>query len=80
MVTVLIFVGLLAALIVAAVLDNKRRRNVREATLRPGLSRAARREVLRDQRAQDRAAQALHAAERPYFNNLWDSGADGLES
>ena len=78
MVTVLIFVGLLAGLIVAAVLDNKRRRSVREATLRPGLSPAARREVLRDQRVQNRAAQAGHAAERPYFNNLWDSGAGGL--
>ena len=74
MVTIRIVLGLLAVLIVATVIDNKRRRSVREATLPPGISRSARRGILREQRAQDRAAQARYAAEHPYLNN---SGGDG---
>ena len=42
MVTIRIVLGLLAVLIVATVIDNKRRRSVREATLPPGISRSAR--------------------------------------
>ncbi len=78
MATVLIVVGLLAVLILALMVDDRRRRGVREATLRRGLSRAARREILREQRAQDRRAQAQYKAERPYFNNLGDGGAGGF--
>ena len=74
MVTVWIVVALLAVLIVATVLDNRRRRSVLQANLPPGLSRTARRKVLRDQRAENRAAQARYAAEHPYFNNAGDGG------
>ena len=74
MVTVWIIVPLLAVLIVATVLDNRRRRSVLQATLPPGLSRTARRKILRDQRAQNRAAQARFAAEHPYLNNVGDGG------
>jgi hypothetical protein len=78
MITVCIFVALLAVLVVAAVLDNRRRRGVLEANLPPGLSRAARRRILRDQRAPDRAAQARYAAELPYVSNIGDGGAGGF--
>jgi hypothetical protein len=69
---------LLAVLVVAAVFDNRRRRGVLEANLPPGLSRAARRRILRDQRAPDRAAQARYAAELPYVSNIGDGGAGGF--
>ena len=74
MVTVWIVVALLAVLIVSTVLDNRRRRSVLQATLPPGLSRTARRKILRDQRAQNRAVQARFAAEPPYLNNAGDGG------
>ena len=74
MVTAWIVVALLAVLIVATVLDNGRRRSALQATPPPGLSRTARRKVLRDQRAQNRAAQARFVAEHPYLNNAGDGG------
>ena len=74
MVTVWIVLGVLAVLIILTVIDNKRRRPLREATLPPEISRSARREVLRDQRAQERRAQAQFKAEHPYLHN---SGGDG---
>ena len=74
MMTVWIVVACLVVLIVAAVVDNKRRRTVLEATLPPGLTRTARRRILRDQQAQNRAGQARYAAEHPYFNNAGDGG------
>ena len=74
MVTVWIVVALLAVLIVAIVLDDRRGRSVPQSTLPPGLSRTARRKALRDQRAQNRAAQARFAAEHPYLNNAGDGG------
>jgi hypothetical protein len=75
MLTIWIVLGVLAVLIIATMVDNRRRRSVREATLPPGISRSARREVLCDQRAQDRKAQAKYEAEHPYMNN--GSGGDG---
>ena len=74
MVTVWIVVALLAVLIVATVPDNRRRRSDLQATLPPGLTRTARRKILRNQRAQNRAAQARFAAEHPYLNNAGDGG------
>ena len=78
MITVCIVVGLLVVLVVAAVFDNKRRRSVLEANLPPGLPRAVRRKILRDQRAPDRAAQARLTAELPHVSNIGDGGAGGF--
>ena len=74
MVTIWIVAALLAVLIVATVLDNRRRRSVLQATLPPGRTRSGRRKILRDQRAQNRSAQARFAAEHPYLNNAGDGG------
>lgn len=74
MVTARIVLGLLAALLIAAVLDTRRRRRVLEANLPAGVSRAARRKILREQRAQDRAAHARYTAEHPYLHG---GGGDG---
>ena len=74
MVTVWIVAALLAVLIIATVLDSRRRRSVLQATLPPGLTRTGRRKVLRDQRAQNHAGQARFAAEHPYLNNAGDGG------
>ena len=73
MVIVWIALGLLAVLLIAAVYDTKRRRRVLEATLPAGVSRAARRKILRDQSAQDRAVRARYTAEHPYLHG---SGGD----
>ena len=75
MITVWIVLGLLVVLIIAALVDNRRRRSVLEATLRPGITRSQRRAVLREQRAHDRLAKARYAAEHPYLNNV--GGGDG---
>ena len=74
MITVWIVLGVLAVLIIATVVDNRRRSRQQEATLPPEISRSVRKEVLRDQRAQRRAAQAKYVAEHPYMNN---GGSDG---
>jgi hypothetical protein len=74
MVAVWIVVGLLAVLIIAAVYDTKRRRADLEATLPPGVSRASRRRIIREQRAQDRATRARYTAEHPYLHG---GGGDG---
>ena len=79
MITVWIVLGVLAVLIIATVIDNRRRRRQQESTLLPGISRSARRQVLRDQRAQGRTAQAKYEAEHPYMNNGGgDGGAGGI--
>ena len=74
MVTVWIVLGLLAVLIVAAVYDTKRRRGILEATLPPGVPRASRRRILREQRAKDRATRARYTAEHPYLHGGGDNG------
>jgi len=74
MIAVWIVLGLLAVLIIAAIYDTKRRRGVLEATLPPGVPRASRRRIVREQRAQDRAIRAQYRAEHPY---LHDGGGDG---
>ena len=76
--TILFVVGLFAVLISAVVIQNKRRRVVREATLNPGITRGGRREVLREQLAQDRKAQAQYKAERPYYNNIGGGDIGGF--
>jgi hypothetical protein len=74
MIAVWIVVGLLAVLIAAALYDTKRRRGILESTLPPGASRVNRRQVLREQRAQDRATRARYTAEHPYLHGGGDSG------
>ena len=74
MVTIWILMGIFSALIIAAMYDTKRRRRVLEATLPAGASRAVRRRILREQRAQDRAARARYIAEHPYMHG---GGGDG---
>ena len=74
MVTVWIVLGLLAVLIIAVVYDTKRRRGILEATLPPGVSRASRRRILRDQHAKDRATRARYTAEHPYLHGGGDNG------
>ena len=69
-----IVIGLLGLLVVAGLYDTKRRRRVLEANLRPGISRGARRTILREQRVQKRAAQAKFNAEHPY---MLGGGSDG---
>ena len=69
-----IVIGLFVVLVVAALYDTRRRRGALEANLRPGISRGARRTILREQRAQRRAAQAKFNAEHPY---MLIGGSDG---
>lgn len=69
-----IVIGLFVVLIAAALYDTRRRRRVLEANLRPGISRGARRTILREQREQRRAAQAKFNAEHPY---MLSGGSDG---
>jgi hypothetical protein len=68
MITLWVFLGLLAVVIIAAVYSTMRRRSDLEATLPPDLPRAARRRIIREQRAQDRAARARYTAEHPYLH------------
>jgi hypothetical protein len=75
MITFWIVLGLLAVLLVAAAYDTRRRRSVLEANLPAGISRAARRKILREQRAQARAEQARYNAEHPYMHG--GGGGDG---
>jgi hypothetical protein len=75
MVTVWIVVGLLAGLLIAAVYDTRRRRPVLEANLPAGILRAARRKILREQRARGPAATtATHAV----VLNEWDKSGTGV--
>jgi len=74
MVTFWILLGLLAVLGIAAVYDTRRRRQVLEANLPAGVSRAVRRKILREQRGQDRATRALYTAEHPYMHGGGDGG------
>jgi hypothetical protein len=62
-----IVIGVFVVLVVAALYDTKRRRQVLEANVRPGISRGARRTILREQREQRRAAQAKFNAEHRYM-------------
>lgn len=75
MLTVWIVVGLLAALLLAAVYDTRRRRPVLEANLPAGVSRAARRKILREQRAQGPAAPTTTQA---IAMNEWDRSGAGV--
>lgn len=74
MVTMWIVVGLLFVLSIAAVYDTKRRRRVLESTLPVGVSRVGRRRILRERRAEQRAARAKYVAEHPYLHG---GGGDG---
>ena len=62
-----IAIGLLFVLVVAGVYDMRRRRRVLNVDLPAGIPRGARRTILREQRAQRRAAQARFNAEHPYM-------------
>ena len=64
----------LVVLVVAGFYDTRRRRQVLEANLPAGIPRGTRRTILREQRAQKRAAQARYNAEHPY---MLGGGSDG---
>ena len=64
-----IILGLFVVLIIAAVSDTHSRRRVLEAAMPAGASRATRRRIRREQRANDRAARARYAAEHPYLHS-----------
>jgi hypothetical protein len=66
MAAVWIAIGLLVVLVVAGFYDTRRRSRVLEANLPAGLPRVAGRTILREQRAQRRAAPAKFNAEHPY--------------
>ena len=74
-----IVIGLFTVLLLAGAYDTRRRRQVLEANLPAGISRAARRTILREQRAENRAAQAKFNAEHPYMHGGGnaDGGIDG---
>ena len=67
-------IGLLVVLVVAGFYDTTRRRQVLEANPPTGIPRGARRTILREQRAQKRAAQAEFNAKHPY---MLGGGSDG---
>ena len=66
--------GLFVVLVGAALYGTRRRRQVLEANLRPGISRGARRTILREQRDEKRAAQAEFNAGHPHMLSV---GSDG---
>jgi len=74
MVAVWIAIGLLVVLVVAVFYDTRRRRRVLEGNLQAGISRGARRTILREQRAQERSTQAEFNAKHPY---MLGGGSDG---
>jgi hypothetical protein len=78
MITTWIVVGLLAVSVIATIYDTKKRRGVLEATLPGGTTRAARRTIMREQRAQKRAAHARYVAEHPYLHGGGGGDAGGI--
>jgi hypothetical protein len=71
MVAVMVVLGALVVLALAAAYEQHRRRPVLEATIPAGASRSGRRRILRVERARARSERIQYKATHPYLYGGW---------
>ena len=74
MVVVLVVVSLVVLLVLAALYEEHRRRSVLEATIPVGMTRSARRKILRAHGVRVRSAQLQYEAQHRYFGGFGGGG------